>query len=98
MAWVRRRLRCIQLKQWKKSAKLHRRLKQLGYRPPFKWIKMVSWRNALSPLVCIAMQNKWWHDERKLVDMADQQVGVKVLNIWDSWLHEPYTRPVRTVL
>ncbi len=30
MSWVRRRLRCIQLKQWKKPAKLHRRLKAAG--------------------------------------------------------------------
>ena len=42
MGWIRRRLRCIQLKQWKKPAKLHRRLKQLGYKPPFKYIKMRS--------------------------------------------------------
>ncbi|MCA1807719.1 MAG: group II intron reverse transcriptase/maturase, partial [Actinobacteria bacterium] len=33
MSWVRRRLRCIQLRQWKKPGRLHRRLKQLGYRP-----------------------------------------------------------------
>ncbi|WP_422466479.1 group II intron maturase-specific domain-containing protein [Endozoicomonas sp. ALC013] len=50
MSWVRRRLRCIQLKQWKKPAKLHGRLKQLGYKPPSKYIKMRSWRNAASPL------------------------------------------------
>ena len=98
MGWIRRRLRCIQLKQWKKPAKLHRRLKQLGYQPPFKSIKMMSWRSALSPLSNVAMQNSWWHEEMKLVDMATKQVGVTVLNIWDSWLHEPYTRPVRTVL
>ena len=30
MGWIRRRLRCIQLKQWKKPAKLHRRLKTAG--------------------------------------------------------------------
>ena len=98
MGWIRRRLRCIQLKQWKKPAQRHRRLKQLGYQPPFKSIKMMSWRSALSPLSNVAMQNGWWHEEMKLVDMAPKQVGVTVLNIWDSWLHEPYTRPVRTVL
>src|SRR5699024_417432 len=46
MAWLRRRLRAVQLKQWKKPSRLHRRLKQLGYRPPFKAIKMQSWRSA----------------------------------------------------
>ncbi|MGR5169501.1 group II intron reverse transcriptase/maturase, partial [Vibrio astriarenae] len=36
--WLRRRLRSIQLKLWKKPQRLHRRLKQLGYKPPFKHI------------------------------------------------------------
>ncbi|MCL1079922.1 hypothetical protein L2734_17435, partial [Parashewanella spongiae] len=35
-AWLRRRLRSIQLRLWKKPSRLHRRLKQLGYKPPFK--------------------------------------------------------------
>ena len=78
MGWVRRRLRCIQLKQWKKAAKLHRRLKQLGYKPPFKWIKMASWRNAHSPLADLAMPNMWWHGEMRLVDMASIQTGIRV--------------------
>ncbi|MFA0093467.1 group II intron maturase-specific domain-containing protein, partial [Vibrio sp. 10N.261.49.A11] len=34
--WLRRRLRSVQLRLWKKPARLHRRLKQLGYKPPFK--------------------------------------------------------------
>lgn len=76
MGWIRRRLRCIQLKQWKKPAKLHRRLKQLGYKPPFKFIKMASWRNARSPLASLALPNAWLHDELKLVDMATTTVGI----------------------
>ena len=60
--WLRRRLRCLQLKQWKKPAGLHRRLKQLGYKPPFKFIRMSSWRNSLSPLSNLAMPNQWFND------------------------------------
>ena len=78
MAWVRRRLRCIQLKQWKQPRKLHRRLKQLGYRPPFRFIRMCSWRNACSPLAHLAMSNNWLHDEMKLVDIARVDVGMTV--------------------
>ena len=59
-SWIRRRLRCIQLKLWKKPAKLHRRLKQLRYKPPFKSIKMKSWRNSGSPLAHYAMSNSWF--------------------------------------
>lgn len=78
MGWIRRRLRCIQLRQWKKPARLHRRLRQLGYQPPFKFIRMKSWRNAASPLASFAMPNRWLHEEMKLVNMADTQVGVSV--------------------
>lgn len=78
MRWVRRRLRAIQLVLWKKPARLHRRLKQLGYRPPFKRIRMRSWRSAASPLAHYAMPNRWLHDELKLVDMAAVPVGVSV--------------------
>lgn len=76
--WVRRRLRCIQLRQWKKPTRLHRRLKQLGYKPPFKFVKMQSWRNARSPLASFAMPNKWFHDELRLVDLTEIKTGVSV--------------------
>lgn len=81
MGWVRRRLRCIQLKQWKKSSKLHRRLKQLGYKPPFKVIKMKSWHNARSPLASYAMPNAWFHEDLKLVNMAAIPVGIGVADV-----------------
>ena len=75
MGWIRRRLRCIRLKQWKKPAKLHRRLKQLGYKPPFKYIKMRSWRNAASPLAHYAMPNSWFK-ELKLFNLEAVKTGV----------------------
>jgi group II intron reverse transcriptase/maturase len=78
MGWVRRRLRCIQLKQWKKPGRLHRRLKQLGYRPPFRIIKMRSWRNAASPLAHLAIPNKHLHDELGLFDLAKVKTGITV--------------------
>lgn len=58
--WIRRRLRAIQLTLWKKPARLHRRLKQLQYQPPFQLIKMSSWRSANSPLSNYAMPNQWF--------------------------------------
>jgi len=78
MGWVRRRLRCIQLSQWKRPSRLHRRLKQLGLQPPFKAIRMKSWHNANSPLASYAMPNRWLHDEMGLVDMASTEVGITV--------------------
>uniref|UniRef100_UPI0023F47149 group II intron maturase-specific domain-containing protein n=1 Tax=Nitrincola alkalilacustris TaxID=1571224 RepID=UPI0023F47149 len=78
MKWIRRRLRCIQLKQWKKSSRLHRRLKQLGYRPPFQFIKMQSWRNAASPLAHLALSNSYLHDELGLLDLTKVKTGIAV--------------------
>lgn len=78
MGWLRRRLRCVQLKQWKKPTRLHRRLKQLGYKPPFKSIKMQSWHNARSPLANYAIPNSWLHEELGLIDLGTQQVGWSV--------------------
>ncbi|MBF0201493.1 MAG: reverse transcriptase/maturase, partial [Desulfamplus sp.] len=60
MSWIRRRLRAIQMRLWKKPGKLHRRLRQLGYRGEFLRIKMVSWRNAACQYSHWAMPNKWF--------------------------------------
>ena len=54
--WVRRRLRAVQRRLWKKPSRLHRRLKQLKYKPPFKFIKMNSLRNSASPLLVMRCQ------------------------------------------
>ena len=78
MGWLRRRLRGLQLKQWKTPRRLHRRLKQLGYQPPFKSIRMKSWHNAKSPLASYAMPNRWLHDDLGLVDLTRQRMGLCV--------------------
>lgn len=73
-AWLRRRLRSIQLKLWKNPSRLHRRLKQLGYTPPFKFISMTSWKNAASPLASYAMPNQWF-DALGLVNLEHVKTG-----------------------
>ena len=62
MSWLRRRLRAIQMKLWKKPQKLHRRLRQLGYKGEFERIKMASWRNASCQLAHMAMPNRWFNE------------------------------------
>jgi RNA-directed DNA polymerase len=63
MSWLRRRLRAIQMKLWKKPAKLHRRLRQLGYKGEFKRIKMASWKNAACQQAHMAMPNAWFKEQ-----------------------------------
>ena len=72
--WVRRRLRAKQLKLWKKPKRLHRRLRQLGYKGEFKAIKMSSWRNAGSALANYAMPNEWFR-ELGLFDLSRIETG-----------------------
>jgi len=75
--WVRRRLRAKQLALWKKPKRLHRRLRQLGYRGEFKAIKMNSWRNAASPLASFAIPNKYLR-ELGLFDLCSVYTGIPV--------------------
>jgi group II intron reverse transcriptase/maturase len=75
--WIRRRLRAKQLTVWKKPKRLHRRLRQLGYRGEFKAIKMSSWRNAASPLASYAIPNKYLR-ELGLFDLSLVQTGIPV--------------------
>ena len=62
MSWIRRRIRAMQLKEWKSWKKLHKQLRRLGYQPPFKKIRMSSWRNAACPLVHMALPNEWFKE------------------------------------
>jgi hypothetical protein len=50
------------LKLWKKPKRLHRRLRQLGYKGEFKKIKMSTWRNAASPLASMALPNDYFRE------------------------------------
>ena len=81
--WLRRRLRSIQLNLWKKPGRLHRRLRQLGYRGTFRWISMSSWRNAHSPLANMAMPNQWF-DELGLVNLEHVRTGY-VFSAYAEW-------------
>jgi RNA-directed DNA polymerase len=73
--WIRRRLRAKQLRLWKVPKRLHRRLRQLGYKGEFQHIKMNSWRNSGSPLAHYAMPNAWLQ-EMGLYDLEKVAVGL----------------------
>ncbi len=61
-SWIRRRLRAIQLKLWKKPNRLHCRLRQLGYAGEFDAIKMnfLGKRRLSTPPLCLAQQLSAW--------------------------------------
>ena len=75
MKWIRRRLRMKQMKEWKSYKSLHKTLRRRGYKGAFKKISMTRWRNSVSPLVCMALPNKWF-DDIKLFDMSKVETAV----------------------
>ena len=77
-SWIRRRLRAIQMKLWKKPKRLHRRLHQLGYQGEFDAIKMNSWANAASPLCHYALPNGYLNEELGLFDLGKVTTGYLV--------------------
>lgn len=77
MQWVRRRLRAIQLKLWKKPERLHRRLRQLGYIGSHLRIRMNSWPNSNCKQACMATPNIWFV-EIGLFDMCRVKNGLIV--------------------
>src|SRR5690625_945709 len=74
MGWIRRRLRMKQMREWKSWKALHRALRRNGYRGEFEKISMRRWRNSASPLLSMALPNKWF-DQMGLVDLTKYRVG-----------------------
>lgn len=77
MGWIRRRLRAKQLRLWKTTNRLHRRLRQLGYSGPFKKIVMNSWRNSRCPYANMTLRNDYF-ESVGLFDMSKVQTGISV--------------------
>lgn len=75
MKWIRRRLRMKQMKEWKSYKSLHKTLRRLGYKGNFEKISMTTWKNSVSPLICMALPNSWFN-ELKLFDMSKVETAV----------------------
>lgn len=97
MKWTRRRLRAKQFALWKTPERLHRRLRQLGYRREFKSPKMRAWRTSASKYASFALPNECF-EKMGLFDLEAVQTGIFCLSNMNDNKQEPYTRPVRTVL
>lgn len=76
MEWIRRRLRMKKMKEWKSWKPLHQQLRRMGYKGSFEKISVTRWRNSASPLVNMALPNRWFHHEMGLVDLTKYEVGL----------------------
>lgn len=61
-SWIRRRLRAVQLRSWRKIGKLHRELRRRGYRKPPPKLRMTAWRNSSSYHAHFALPNSWFQE------------------------------------
>jgi RNA-directed DNA polymerase len=74
MAWIRRRLRMKQMREWKSYKQLHKALRRRGYKGEFRKISMTRWRNSANSLVNMALPNSWF-DEIGLIDIGKYRTG-----------------------
>jgi RNA-directed DNA polymerase len=73
--WIRRKLRCVRLKQCKRTRTIAGFLQECGVREYSAWMLALSgkgwWRMADTPQAHRAMSNAWF-SERKLVCLLDR--------------------------
>jgi len=60
MTWLRRRLRSVQMRSWKKFKNLSKAMRRNGWKKKIKSFSMVRWRNSKTKQAHFAMPNKWF--------------------------------------
>ncbi len=68
MSWVRRRLRMMIMKSWKRWKGLHKQLRRMGYKGKFRKISVTRWRNSNCQLLHMALPTSWF-DAKYLFNM-----------------------------
>lgn len=69
-SWIRRRLRMVQLRSWRKIRKLHRELRKRNWEGELPYLSMTRWRNSMTQHVHFAIPNDRFR-EIKLVFLLD---------------------------
>lgn len=60
-AWIRRRLRMIQMRSWRKLRNLHRELRKKGWKTSeLPEMRMTAWRSSRTTAIHVAMPNEWF--------------------------------------
>lgn len=69
-SWIRRRLRMIQLRSWRKIKKLHKELRRRNWKGELPRLRMTKWRSSLSTPVHVAIPKDKFR-ELRLVFLKD---------------------------
>ncbi|MDR6555668.1 group II intron reverse transcriptase/maturase [Paenibacillus qinlingensis] len=70
-AWIRRRLRMVQMRSWRKLRNLHRELRKKGWKTrELPEMRMTAWRSSRTTATHVVMPNEWFKT-RGLVFLVD---------------------------
>lgn len=74
-AWIRRRLRMVQMRSWRTGRKLLREMRRRGWKGELTNIRMTAWRNSKCKHAHYAMPNQWFEEIGlcSLVDIYNTQ-------------------------
>lgn len=74
-SWIRRRLRMVQMRSWRKPRKLLREMRRRGWKGELTSIRMTAWRNSKCQHAHYAMPNDWFKEIglRSLLDIYNEQ-------------------------
>lgn len=61
-SWIRRRLRAVQMRSWRKIRKLHREMRRRGWRGELPHMRMTVWRSSRTAHTNFALPNKWFEE------------------------------------
>ena len=75
MAWIRRRLRMLRMKQWKTFKKMHKEMRRKGIAGNGEKMDVCRWKNSKVHIIHLLLPNKYF-EEFGLIDITTYDVGV----------------------
>jgi len=61
-SWIRRRLRSVQMRSWRKIRKLHREMRRRGWKGDLPQMRMTAWRSSRTAHTNFALPNEWFEE------------------------------------
>lgn len=75
MAWLRRRLRMVKMKQWKTYKAMHKEMRKLGIKGNGLKMAVTKWKNSNVYIIHQILPNKYF-ENLGLIDMQQYEVGL----------------------
>jgi RNA-directed DNA polymerase len=75
MAWLRRRLRMVKMKQWKTYKAMHKEMRRMGIKGNGLKMAVAKWKNSNTHIIHQILPNQYF-DELGLIDIQKYEVGL----------------------